>query len=77
MIGFSNVSVYNICPYNSKLRFIGDDDTYVIMENLRQYLSSFEENHQPILLGHRMTLQWWEMMRPLGEIALMEEDERY
>ncbi|ETV92965.1 hypothetical protein H310_12960, partial [Aphanomyces invadans] len=41
-----------------------DDDTYAIVENLRAYLASFASNStQPLLLGHRMTLQWWEMQR--------------
>ncbi|KAF0700542.1 Aste57867_8949 [Aphanomyces stellatus] len=40
-----------------------DDDTYVIMENLRHYLASFAHVSEPMLLGHRMTLQWWELQR--------------
>ena len=38
-----------------------DDDTYVIMENLKAYLAREEITslaHTPLLLGHRMTLPW-------------------
>ncbi|KAH9088126.1 hypothetical protein LEN26_019644 [Aphanomyces euteiches] len=44
-----------------------DDDTYVIVDNLRHYLASFADRNtsEPMLLGHRMTLQWWEMQRSL------------
>ncbi|RLN78493.1 hypothetical protein BBJ28_00006392 [Nothophytophthora sp. Chile5] len=44
-----------------------DDDTFLIMENLKAYLTSPEiraiPTTEPTLLGHRMTLQWWEMQR--------------
>ncbi|KAI9992947.1 hypothetical protein PInf_014889 [Phytophthora infestans] len=44
-----------------------DDDTFLIMENLKTYLNSPEiravAEDGPVLLGHRMTLQWWEMQR--------------
>uniref|UniRef100_M4BCH0 N-acetylgalactosaminide beta-1,3-galactosyltransferase n=1 Tax=Hyaloperonospora arabidopsidis (strain Emoy2) TaxID=559515 RepID=M4BCH0_HYAAE len=44
-----------------------DDDTFLIMENLKQYLISPDiealAKQGPVLLGHRMTLQWWEMQR--------------
>jgi glycoprotein-N-acetylgalactosamine 3-beta-galactosyltransferase len=35
------------------------------MENLKKYLSTFKELDPlvPRLLGHRMTLQWWELLR--------------
>lgn len=39
-----------------------DDDTFLIMENLKKYLLSPEvqalPSSEPTLLGHRMTLQW-------------------
>ncbi|KAI9912910.1 hypothetical protein PsorP6_006352 [Peronosclerospora sorghi] len=45
-----------------------DDDTFLIMENLKHYLYSPSIQaippSQPILLGHRMTLPWWELERP-------------
>ncbi|KAL4171557.1 hypothetical protein KRP22_009649 [Phytophthora ramorum] len=44
-----------------------DDDTFLLMENLKTYLNSPEiraiPTDEPTLLGHRMTLQWWEMQR--------------
>ncbi|KAL3670370.1 hypothetical protein V7S43_004679 [Phytophthora oleae] len=43
-----------------------DDDTFLIMENLKAYLNSPEIraiSEEPTILGHRMTLQWWEMQR--------------
>jgi glycoprotein-N-acetylgalactosamine 3-beta-galactosyltransferase len=50
-----------------------DDDTFVIMENLKQLLlSSLVRNlprDEPAILGHRMTLQWWEMQRPMEPYA--------
>lgn len=56
-----------------------DDDTFLFMENLKQYLLSDEiarqDKHKPLLLGHRMTLQWWEMQRPLE--PLHEHDARH
>ncbi|OQR86452.1 glycoprotein-N-acetylgalactosamine 3-beta-galactosyltransferase [Achlya hypogyna] len=39
-----------------------DDDTYVLVDNLRHLLASYDPT-QPLLLGHRMTLQWWELRR--------------
>lgn len=45
-----------------------DDDAFVLMENLKSYLASDEiqalPKDKPLLLGHRMTLPWWEMVRP-------------
>ncbi|EGZ22312.1 hypothetical protein PHYSODRAFT_557956 [Phytophthora sojae] len=44
-----------------------DDDTFLLMENLKTYLDSPQiraiPEEEPALLGHRMTLQWWEMQR--------------
>jgi glycoprotein-N-acetylgalactosamine 3-beta-galactosyltransferase len=44
-----------------------DDDTFLLMENLKMYLNSADiraiPEEEPTLLGHRMTLQWWEMQR--------------
>ncbi|GAB9473522.1 Glycoprotein-n-acetylgalactosamine 3-beta-galactosyltransferase [Globisporangium polare] len=44
-----------------------DDDTFLLVENLKRYLLSPEIQAipatKPTLLGHRMTLQWWEMER--------------
>nr|AIG55580.1 secreted protein [Thraustotheca clavata] len=43
-----------------------DDDTYVLVDNLRHYLATFNETTTkttPLLLGQRMTLQWWELRR--------------
>lgn len=44
-----------------------DDDTFLIMENLKTYLNrpdiQMVSKAGPVLLGHRMTLQWWEMQR--------------
>lgn len=44
-----------------------DDDTFLIMENLKKYLLTPDVQAAaragPVLLGHRMTLQWWEMER--------------
>ncbi|KAK1941428.1 Glycoprotein-N-acetylgalactosamine 3-beta-galactosyltransferase 1 [Phytophthora citrophthora] len=43
-----------------------DDDTFLLMENLKMYLNSPEIraiSEEPTILGHRMTLQWWEMQR--------------
>lgn len=44
-----------------------DDDTFLLMENLKRYILSDEIQAKaavgPVLLGHRMTLQWWEMAR--------------
>ncbi|KAG1713291.1 hypothetical protein DVH05_001011 [Phytophthora capsici] len=43
-----------------------DDDTFLLMENLKTYLNSPEIraiSEEPTILGHRMTLQWWEMQR--------------
>ena len=44
-----------------------DDDTFVIMENLKKFLHSPRiraiSTSEPLILGHRMTLQWWEMQR--------------
>lgn len=43
-----------------------DDDTFVIMENLKNYVTSMQiqgREDEPLILGHRMTLQWWEMQR--------------
>ncbi|ETV65225.1 hypothetical protein H257_18000 [Aphanomyces astaci] len=41
-----------------------DDDTFVLVENLRAYVATQSTNmSRPLLLGHRMTLQWWEMQR--------------
>ncbi|CAH0486670.1 unnamed protein product [Peronospora farinosa] len=45
-----------------------DDDTFVIMENLKTFLNSPQiraiPKSEPTILGHRMTLPWWEMQRP-------------
>ncbi|CAH0474185.1 unnamed protein product [Peronospora belbahrii] len=44
-----------------------DDDTFLIMENLKTLLNSPKiqaiATTKPTLVGHRMTLQWWEMQR--------------
>ncbi|TMW55161.1 hypothetical protein Poli38472_013923 [Pythium oligandrum] len=47
-----------------------DDDTFLFVENLKKYLLSPEvtrlPSHEPVILGHRMTLQWWELQRPFN-----------
>ena len=55
-----------------------DDDTFVLMENLKQYLDSPEirdwNMSKPLILGHRMTLQWWEMQRPLNPLEELDPE---
>ncbi|OQR88717.1 glycoprotein-N-acetylgalactosamine 3-beta-galactosyltransferase [Thraustotheca clavata] len=53
-----------------------DDDTYLLMDNLQNYLQSIKEPKKPMLLGHRMTLQWWEMQKAFGDLAFMQSDRR-
>ncbi|OQR80823.1 glycoprotein-N-acetylgalactosamine 3-beta-galactosyltransferase [Achlya hypogyna] len=54
-----------------------DDDTYVIMDNLQAYLQTLPRNtDEPMLLGHRMTLQWFEMQKPFGDLSNMQRDRR-
>ena len=57
-----------------------DDDTYLIMENLKHYLLSpaiATNAKSPMLVGHRMTLQWWLMQDAFGDIHAMQRDRRY
>ncbi|KDO20423.1 hypothetical protein SPRG_14361 [Saprolegnia parasitica CBS 223.65] len=57
-----------------------DDDTYVIMDNLLSYLhsvaTSMASPDEPTLLGHRMTLQWFEMQKPFHDLSYMQRDRR-
>ncbi|DBA03163.1 TPA: LOW QUALITY PROTEIN: hypothetical protein N0F65_003883 [Lagenidium giganteum] len=59
--------------------FKSDDDTFLIMENLKKYLLSAEvqelNKKGPTLLGHRMTLQWWELERSFHPFEEHDPDE--
>ncbi|KAH9094057.1 hypothetical protein Ae201684P_016673 [Aphanomyces euteiches] len=53
-----------------------DDDTYVLVDNLKYFLSR-KDLAQPALYGHRMTLQPWEMQKAFGDKSALPREYRY
>ncbi|ETV73602.1 hypothetical protein H257_11720 [Aphanomyces astaci] len=55
-----------------------DDDSYVIIDNLKSLLARHAGTpSEPVLLGHRMTLQPWIMHHAFGDKQHMPLDYRY
>ncbi|RHY32780.1 hypothetical protein DYB32_002250 [Aphanomyces invadans] len=53
-----------------------DDDSYVIMDNLKYFLAR-QDRDRPAIFGHRMTLQPWIMHEAFGDPTAMPRSYRF